>query len=552
MAEITQRAKDAKQRFSQLRDSRGTWEGYWRETAQYTYPDYDDFWQDRQNSSRGEKKNQRIFDATAPHALSQFGSLLESLLIPRNQRWHGIQFTQPTVNSSRDVREWSEQVTDILFQLRYAPNANFQMQMAEAFLSIGCFGNGVVFVDDIAGGGFRYRARFIGDTYFDVNWQGLIDTVYLRFDYTHRQAVQRWGDDCPEQIRKLAESDPHASSSYLHVVLPNPDPVAGREDAAGMPFSSLIISLQTGEECEFGGYRSMRFAVGRYQTSPHELYGRGPAMSVLPDIRTLNEMARADLRATHKLVDPPLLVHDDGVLGAGQQDILLDPGMINFGGVNADGRPLIQPLQTNARVDINEAKMEVKRNTIREAFLVNTFQILVQTPRMTATEAMMRAQEKGALLGPIMGRLQTELLGPIIQAELEIASSAGLLPDPPAAAVAALAGGQYEFTYDSPLSRMQKSEQLVGVDMLIQQAVALANIGQQGALDSIDGNAVMRVTQEIGGAPFSTVRTAEQVAAIAQQRAAQEQQAQQVEQGSQMAGAVKDLAQAEKFQGETI
>lgn len=551
MPEKTKLTERLCRRFSELRVGRGTWEAHWREAARFIYPSADDFWQEASTSSRGEKKNQQVYDSTAVLSNQQFASLLESLTIPRHQKWHSLTVPDATVMRDRESREWLERTTDTLFRYRYAPSANFQPQLSESFMSIGSFGTGAVFTDAHKGKGLRYKSMFLGDTYFDVNHQGNVDTVYRRFDFSHQQAIQQWGEDgVPEPVLKAAEANPYARSSYLHVVTPNDSMDYKAKGKDGMPFKSCFIHLESQCELETGGYRTMPYAIGRYHTSPHEIYGRGPGMNVLPDIRTLNEMARADLRATHKLVDPPLLVHDDGILGSGRQQIYLDPGMVNFGGVNADGRQLIQPLQTGARVDLNEAKMEVKRQVIKDAFLVSLFQILTQTPRMTATEAMMRAQEKGALMGPIMGRIQSELLSPIVEREIDILMDIGAIGEPPSLLAEALAEGDYDITFESPLSRMQRAEAMVGIDMVIQQAVQLANAGQQDVLQSLDGHEIMRITADGGGAPVSIIKPREQFEA--EQQASQEAAAAQMQSESapQMAMAMKNLAHAEKLQKE--
>lgn len=548
MAAQTDMGTTAWRRYKNLRNGRGQWDSYWRESALYVYPEANDFWQSWQNSAHGEKKNQRIYDATAMMANGNFASLLESMLVPRHSLWHNLTVDDPIVMRDRASREWLEQSSETLFRKRYAPSANFQMQIGESFMSIGAFGNGIIFTDDVLGNGLRYKSKFIGDVYFDVDPAGIVDTVYCRFDYSNKQAVQRWGDQAPKDVIKAAKDAPYDRKEYVHCVVPNPNPDPERMDAAGMPLMSLIIYGETQETVEIGGYNTMPYSIGRYQTSPHELYGRGPAMKVLPDIRTLNEMARADLRATHKLVDPPLLVHDDGLVGAGRSDIFLDPGAINFGGVSADGRPLIQPLQTNARVDLNEAKMDVKRQTIKEAFLVNLFEILENKPRMTATEVLARAQEKSALIGPIMGRIQSEMLGPIIQREMEILFDMGALAPPPAMILDAMQQDDLQINYESPLSRLQRAEQLSGIDMVIQQAVQLANIGKQDAINAINGAEVMRRTVDGSGAPVEILHTPEEIAAQAAAQEQELQQAQQSENAAAQAGAVKDLAQAEALQ----
>ncbi len=137
------------------------------------------------------------------------------------------------------------------------------------------------------------------------------------------------------------------------------------------------------------------------------------------------------MRAAHKIVDPPLLLQEDGVL----QAFNTRPGALNYGGVNERGEQMVRPLETGARVDIGMDMMDQRRKVINDAFLITLFQILVEAPNMTATEAMLRAQEKGALLAPTMGRQQSEMLGPMIERgsvyEKAIAAlKERLLPDP--------------------------------------------------------------------------------------------------------------------------
>jgi hypothetical protein len=316
-------------------------------------------------------------------------------------------------------------------------------------------------------------------------------------------------------------------------------------DAKGMPYSSYYISVQDKQlVAPEGGYGSFPYSISRYVTAPDEVYGRSPAMTALPDIKMLNEMAKTDIRAAHKLIDPPLLLHDDGMLGGGAMTINMTPGGLNMGGVSRDGRALIQPLQTGARVDIAEAKMEQRRQSIDNAFLVTLFQILVDTPRMTATEALIRAQEKGMLLTPTMGRQQSEALGPQIERELELLQSHQMLPPLPPALEEA--GGDYEIIYDSPMSRMQRAEELVGVQRTMELLAPFAQIDPT-VLDVFDRDALARMTAEVSGVPMPILRSPEDVEGIRKQREEAEQQQQMVEQAGPMAGAMKDAAQANQL-----
>src|SRR5882672_10307409 len=157
----------------------------------------------------------------------------------------------------------------------------------------------------------------------------------------------------------------------------------------GKRFVSRYIEMATRGCVSEGGFRTFPFAVPRYETSPREVYGRGPAMKVLPTIKTLNEMKKTVLRAGQMVVAPPLMLTDDASLGAFD----MRSNALNHGYVDGSGRALAIPLQTSGRVDIGLELMDAERKAINDAFLVTLFRILVDEPQITATEAMLRAQE---------------------------------------------------------------------------------------------------------------------------------------------------------------
>jgi hypothetical protein len=214
---------------------------------------------------------------------------------------------------------------------------------------------------------------------------------------------------------------------------------------------------------------------------------------------------------------------------------------LNVGGVNRNGQQMIQPFGTGARVDIADTKMDQRRAAIDDAFLVTLFQILVETPRMTATEALIRAQEKGMLLTPTMGRQQSEALGPLIERELDLLAFHRVLPPMPPALREA--GGEYEIVYDSPMSRMQRAEELVGVQRTMELLAPFAQINPD-VLDVFDPDKLARLTAEVSGVPTPVMRSPEALRQLREGRAQAAQQAQMIEAAQPIAGAMKDAAQA--------
>jgi hypothetical protein len=265
-------------------------------------------------------------------------------------------------------------------------------------------------------------------------------------------------------------------------------------------------------------------------------------MTVLPEIKMANEMSKSIIRASQKALDPPLLLQEDGALSAFD----LRPGALNFGGVNDQGQPMVHALHIEGRVDIGEDQVERRRKAINDAFLVTLFQILVQSPAMTATEAMLRAQEKGALLAPTMGRQQSEFLGPLIERELDILWHSNLLPPMPEALLAV--GGALDVEYVSPLNRAQRAEEGVVILRTLESCTPLAQV-DPSVMAVFNSEAIVRELCEINGVPAKLLRTPDEMAAMKQQQAQAAQAQQLLAAAPVVSNSMKSLAQAQALAG---
>jgi hypothetical protein len=499
-------------RLGRLKSNRGNWESHWEEIAQRVLPSHAQTFTG--STSPGVKKNQELYDSTAAMACTKFAAAMESMLTPRNQRWHALTPMDKTLSRNRTARLWFEDANDVLFRYRYAPQANFASNQHEIYMGLGAFGTGCMYTDTLYDFhrrpiGTRYRAVHLGEVFFAENHQGIIDTALRPFKFTARQAAQKWGaDKLHEKIRDALEKNPEQEFEFIHAVMPREDFAPGRLDVKGMPFASYFVCCSSKLVMEESGYHTFPYSISRYVVAPGEIYGRSPAMLALPDIKVLNEINKTTLKQGHRVVDPVLLAHDDGVLDS----FSLKPGAINYGGVSADGRPLVHALPTGNLSFAKDLTAE-KRESINDAFLVTLFQILVDTPQMTATEVLERAREKGALLSPTMGRQQSEALGPMIHRELDILARAGLLPPMPPIVKQAMA--EYDVVYQSPLSRAQKAEEAAGTMRTIEFAVqAAANAQDPSILDPFDWDAIIPEVADINGMPTRFLRDAAAVAAL--------------------------------------
>jgi hypothetical protein len=531
-------------RHDQAVSERSNWESLWQEIAERVLPRSAFF--TTKNLTEGEKRTQKLFDSTAPLALTRFAAAMESMLTPRTQRWHKLTTRNKALMKSLPVKRYLEDVTDILFAARYSSSANYASQAYENYMSLGAFGTGGVFVDEIMGISLRYRALHLSELYIFENAAGVIDTVHRPFTLTARQVMQRaqsegWSN-IPEAIVNAAKDAPDRKFDFLHVVQPNAEIESGKRDYRGMKYASCYIAIDGRCEVSRGGYRTFPYAVSRYVTGPREVYGRSPAMDALPSILTLNEQKKTVLRAGQKVVDPPLLLQDDGALAAFD----LRSGAMNYGTINSRGEALVQAFETKGKVEIGLELMQEERKLINDHFLVTLFQILVDAPQMTATEAMLRAQEKGALLAPTMGRQQSEMLGPQIEREIDILAHAGQFPPMPDELLAA--GGEIEIEYDSPLTRAQKSDQAIGI-LNTFQAVAPFAEARPEVLDKFDFDKAVDVIADVNGCPASVLVDDDTLKKIRAMKAQQQQQQQILEAAPVAASAAKDLASAQSLAG---
>lgn len=533
---ITDRVTQLVQRFSQMRTDRGVWEGHWEEIAARVIPSYAHTFRSWQNQTQGDKRTQQMYDATAALALPKFAAAMESMLTPRSGKWHRLVPGDKTLMRNRAVRLWLDDLNDTLFQYRYSPRANFASQQHEIYMGLGAFGTGSLFVDELDGGGIRYRAIHLGEVYFLENHQGIIDTAFRWFKYSVRQAAQKWGVAAlPEKMRKTLETKPDTKFEFLHIVMPRGDMDPTQLGYRGMGFASYYCALEGNIQLSEGGYRTFPYCISRYVVAPGETYGRSPAMLALPAIKVLNEEKKTVLKQGHRTVDPVLLAHDDGVLDT----FSLKPGAINYGGVTADGKPLVHALPAG-NLSLAKEMMESERLVINDAFLVTLFQILIDTPQMTATEVLERAREKGALLSPTMGRQQSESLGPMIEREIDLLMVQGKIAPMPVALAQAF--GEYKTEYDSPLSKAQRAEEAAGFMRTMQMGVEHATAtGNPEALDWIDVDTAMPAIADINAMPAAWVRTIDQVTAIRKGRAQQQQIQQAIEASPAVAGMVKNV-----------
>jgi hypothetical protein len=313
-----------------------------------------------------------------------------------------------------------------------------------------------------------------------------------------------------------------------------------------MKFEALEISLVDGKVLDESGYHELPYMTPRFTLNPGEMYGRSPAMTILPDVLTLNDMAKTFLKAGHKAVSPPILLADDNIMGAGQS-IDMRPDAYNYGAIDENGRPKMLPFNSGARLDLSLEMMERLVRAINEAFMVVVWEILIEKPDMTATEVMVRAREKGQILTPLVAPVKDELLDPSTDREIGLILRQGLIRPPPPQ----LQGASIRMAYQTESTRLQRTDELMSVQGMMQDLAPFAATNPSIYSQLIDPIKLGKLSADVRSVPRSVLVTDEEREQIAAGQAQAQQEAQLLENAPGLAGGLKDVAEAGKIFGES-
>ena len=520
----TDLTKSLLSRFDRLKAQRQNWETHWQEVADYMQPRKADVTKTR---SKGDKRTELIFDSSPIQAVELLAASLHGMLTNPSTPWFSLRFKNSELEMEDEAKLWLENATEVMYTA--FNRSNFQQEIFELYHDLITFGTAAMFIQEDNEDILKFSTRHINEIFIAEDDKGKIDTVYRKFKLSARAAMQQFGNKVSTDIQAQEKKDPYNEVEILHVVYPRSDFNPNLKDTDNMPFESVYIEMKNGNELSVSGFQEFPFVVPRYLKASHEIYGRSPAMTALPDVKMLNEMSKTTIKAAQKQVDPPLLVPDDGFL----LPVRTVPGGLNF--YRSGTRDRIEPLNIGANNPLGLNMEEQRRTAIRNVFYVDQL-LMQQGPQMTATEVIQRNEEKMRLLGPVLGRLQSELLKPLIDRCFNILFRREQFAPAPEF----LSGQDIEIEYVSPLAKAQKSSELSSITRGIEILGSLANVAP--VFDYINFDALVKHVADLVGVPQKVLKLQSQVNAEREEAAAAAQQQQQMAQMQQVAQAAGDVA----------
>lgn len=523
-------------RFAQMKSDRAVSETYWQGVADYMLPSREF----TRHSVPGSTRTAPLIFNTSPiNALEQLAGALHGMLTSPSLRWFKLRAADPAMIDDDDVAAWFDDATERMYAVFTAAHSGFDTSLHELYLDLVGMGTGCIYIADGKRHGPRFEARPLAEIFVQQNANGQIDTLIRSYQLPAREVVALWPKTAPSEMVDLAARAPDAKQDLLHAVIPN-------DARTGWDSSYILASKKL--ELDAGQYSSFPFATPRWMKRSGETYGFGPGMSVLPDVRLLNKLEELNLRGLAKVVDPALLLPDDGFLNSPTTE----PGKFVYFRSGTPNLDKIGPLVTGSRPDLGKEFIMMIQDRIDRGFYV-TWMNLPSQPNMTATEILQRRDEMLRLLGPMVSRVTAELLGPVIERTFAIMAANQMLAPLPQA----LAGHGYAVEYLSPLATAQKAGDAEAVMRWFAAVAQLAQV-DPSVTDVVDSQAAARFLASRLGAPASVVRSKADIATRQQQ---QEQQAQQEHEmqatqaaataANQGTGALANIAQAMQTAGQT-
>ena len=473
------------------------WRTIYEDCYRYALPQrnlYDGYYE---GTVPGQNKMNMVFDSTAIHSTQRFANRIQSGLFPPYKKWCRLEpgndipaERKAEVQAALDT--YSEKMFTLLRQ------SNFDLAMGEFLLDL-CVGTAVMLIqpgDDINPIQFTPVPQYL--IALEEGPNGTVDNVYRKYKVRAEALPRQYPDiELNDQLQRLIENKPQEMVELIEAVILDPE----RKD-----YCYHIIHEKTRDELVFRRMDTTPWIVARYMKIPGEVFGRGPLVSSLPDVKTLNKTLELLLKNASIACAGVYTAADDGVINP--SNIRITPGSIipvarNGGPQGASLAPLPRSGDFNvSQIVINDLRMNIKKTLLDDTLPPDNMSA------RSATEIVERMKELAQNLGAAFGRLITETMVPIIQRVLFIMDEKGLIQLP-----LKVNGLEVKVTPVSPLAKAQNLEEINEVMQFFQ----IANSLGPGGVAELKPDAIASFIGDKLGVPTTLRNSPEEKQAIVQQ-----------------------------------
>ena len=443
-------AKQYLKRYQSAKAKRENFVSLFEECYEYALPQRESFYYE----SIGERRDDKIFDETAVVGVQEFASRLQSGLVPNFARWADLMAGSEIPDAQKDsVDNDLDEVTEYVFEV--LQNSNFAQEVHESFMDL-AVGTGVLVCEEgDALSPVRFSAIPLPHVILDTGPDDRIDHLFrerkgIRFDQIQILYPQAklTGD-----LANMVQNSGDLKTTILEIVCKDysrPNVEAHLYYAICMTTKTLIMSYK------MEGVGSNPFICFRWSKCAGEVYGRGPLINALSAIKTTNLTIELILENAQMSISGIYQIEDDGVINP--DTINLVPGTIIPKAMGSTG---LQPIQAAGRFDVAQLVLSDMRQNIKRALYNDMLGNPDKTPA-SATEVAERMADLSRRIGSAFGRLQAELVQPVLQRVIYILKKQGRIEVP------TVNGREIKIRSSSPLAQAQANQDISSVSRFLE------------------------------------------------------------------------------------
>jgi hypothetical protein len=500
---------DLCKRFDALKSNRTVVQKQWDDIERFVTPYRGDFFKEDAGETSVEwDRYGSDYSSVAVVSHQKLAAKIHGAVTSPSIRWFDMKFRDKALNENQQAAVWLNDVSDRVYN--GLQDSNLDLQINETYQDLCGFGTACITLEETPGpngqwNGLLFTAVPLKECFFEEDFTGRVLRFYREIMWTPAEIISKFGDDVPDSIKKLEEAGRTEKLKVLYCVYPANNrivPVGQKASPSKRPWGHCYILHDT-KEClgKKGGYYEMSVFIPRWRKTSGSVWGNSPGMMAMGDIKTLNRLVQLDLVRAEKEVDPPMAIEERAMI----TDMDLRAGGVSVVR-SVEG---IQELFPQKPAFSTFERMSQLESRIEEYFFVPGLQaLLTDNKERTAFEIARMQEEVLQMLGPTMGRIQNDLLSPIIARAFKMMAREGVLPPPPPAVVESNA--QMDVEYIGPLARAMRMAEANVIKDYVSFGAGMAEAAlatqQPNPMDNIDLDAAMRLIGRRMSVPAEIVR----------------------------------------------
>ena len=531
----------------QLETERSSFMDQWRDNNDYILPRRGRFYVTDRN--KGDRRNLKILDTPATLAARTLSAGMMAGITSPARPWFRLAHPEPEISEAAGPKAWLHKVSDRMRGVFLRSNLYSRLHML--YDDVGVFGTAALGVFEDLDRVIRCRSYPIGSYMVSTDPHGTVDTFIYPFSMTVKQIVQRFGMTNPAnpmdidwsnistRTRSLWEQGTRggyprgagADEAWIdvtYIALPNDAYMPGSDNPRRRKYKGVFYeqghrgtnstgitptgSVEYDKFLGVEGYDSFPILCPRWSVTGEDVYGTNcPGMTAIGDIKQLQKGESLSLRGIENMANPTMLAPT----ALQNKRTAVVPGGIIYTDERDGAKGFRPAFEIDFHVEKVEMKQEQVRRRISRAFYEDLFLMLANSTRrqITAREVEERHEEKLLALGPVLERLNADLLDPLVDRTFQIMVKRGMVPEPPEE----LRGEEIKVEYISIMAQAQKLAGVGNIERFADFAVGVSQ-AKPGILDKVDEDELADFYGDLTSVPPGIVRSTEEAAEMRRER----------------------------------